>query len=97
LEFEKELLLPGYREEWSRAVDQALGAKENTPEARRSRQKVAQQHDWEILTMQAAQRMAERLGCDDAALDIARAMSGCEASVPQELCAGALGARPTAV
>ena len=62
LEFPGQLLLPASREEWSRALDEALDPAANSSTARLARQQVAQQHDWEILTMQAAQRMAERAG-----------------------------------
>jgi glycosyltransferase involved in cell wall biosynthesis len=49
-------------EEWSRALEVALGAEANTAERRAQRQAVAQRHDWGVLVREIACTMAERLG-----------------------------------
>jgi glycosyltransferase involved in cell wall biosynthesis len=81
LEFDGPVLLPHTGEEWSQAIDRALGPEANSPEARHARQAVARAHDWEILTARVARRMAERLGMDD----VARAIAGEQASPQRAL------------
>jgi glycosyltransferase involved in cell wall biosynthesis len=46
------------REEWSRAIEQALSAEQNTPDLRAERQSVAHQFDWEPLAHKVAGAIA---------------------------------------
>ena len=49
-------------EDWSKAVQNALSKGENTPEKVAQRQKVAEQHDWDVLARRVAQVILARLG-----------------------------------
>jgi hypothetical protein len=49
-------------DEWSTAIATALTSAENTPERRATRQRFAQQHDWEAPVRHIAERIANRLG-----------------------------------
>jgi glycosyltransferase involved in cell wall biosynthesis len=51
-------------EEWSAALEAALGTEANATERRAQRQAVAQRHDWRLLVREVACTMAERLGGD---------------------------------
>jgi len=64
VEFADVIALAQTTKEWSKAIHDALSAKENSPERREARQEVARQYDWEGLVLQIAGAMAEDLGPD---------------------------------
>jgi len=47
--------------EWSDAIDLALSDAENTPDRNATRQRVASEHDWEVLVEKVARTIASRL------------------------------------
>jgi len=47
-------------EDWSKAIQNALSESENTPEKVAQRQKIAQQHDWDVLAERVAQVILAR-------------------------------------
>jgi len=63
-EFRYVIGLSRTREEWLKALDQALSPQENAPSRREQRQAVARQHDWEGITGRIAHIIARRLGMD---------------------------------
>jgi glycosyltransferase involved in cell wall biosynthesis len=62
LDFRDVVSLARTTDEWSRALETALGVTANTAERRAQRQAVARQYDWEVLVRKIACTMAERLG-----------------------------------
>ena len=54
LDFERVITLADGVEEWTRALENALGPGENTAEARDTRQSIARDYDWEILAGRVA-------------------------------------------
>ncbi len=54
--------LANHCQEWSRAITQAFSSDENTPAQRALRQKVAREHDWDVLVAKIAGTIATRLG-----------------------------------
>jgi glycosyltransferase involved in cell wall biosynthesis len=62
--------LPGTPEEWSDAIRWSLGPEANSPENIRKRQKVAEEHDWNLLVRRLAslfrEALGERSGCNPA-------------------------------
>ena len=55
------LALPRSRDEWSRAVADALRPEANTAESVAARRAVARQHDWSVLVQRIAGALAQRL------------------------------------
>ncbi len=49
-------------EEWSHAIEHSLSREEDGPARRTDRQKVAREHDWDILAAKIANTMAAGLG-----------------------------------
>ena len=47
-------------EDWSNLIERALSGEENAPARRANRQRVAREHDWEVLVAQIARAIAER-------------------------------------
>ena len=47
--------------EWSDAIELALSDAENTPDRNAERQRVASEHDWEVLVVKIARTIARRL------------------------------------
>jgi glycosyltransferase involved in cell wall biosynthesis len=56
------VLLPKSAEEWSSAIELALGEQHNSEEQRLHRQKFAMQHDWSVLVQQISETISKRLG-----------------------------------
>lgn len=63
-EFEHVIGIANTPGEWSSALERALSAKENTPQAFASRRDVARQHDWDTLVHRIARIIKERLHPD---------------------------------
>jgi glycosyltransferase involved in cell wall biosynthesis len=61
-EFKDVINIAGNAQEWSMAIEQALAEKENTPERRAARQRVAAQYDWKGLVDKVAHLIVRRLG-----------------------------------
>jgi glycosyltransferase involved in cell wall biosynthesis len=61
-EFNNVVSLANTPDEWSVAIARALGPEANTAGRRATRQAVAQRHDWDLLVLQVARTMAQRLG-----------------------------------
>jgi glycosyltransferase involved in cell wall biosynthesis len=61
-QFREVILLPDTTDRWSAAIAESLAPAANTAELRELRQKLARQHDWNILVRQIAVTMAQRLG-----------------------------------
>jgi len=61
-DFKEVVTIANNLEEWSSAIESALGDKENTQERRTARQKVAREHDWDQLVGRIAHTIAMRLG-----------------------------------
>lgn len=66
-EFSDVVLLAGSVDEWSAAIEDSLNSALNTTAARSARQSVARAHDWEVIVLKIARKMAERLGEEYAA------------------------------
>jgi len=49
-------------DDWSLAIKKALGPLNNTTERRAARQEVARQHDWQLLVIRVAKKIAQGLG-----------------------------------
>jgi glycosyltransferase involved in cell wall biosynthesis len=64
-EFTDVVALPSTAEEWSEALTAALRAGENTPERRAARQRVAREHDWQVLVDRIARAMVGHPGMQD--------------------------------
>ena len=54
--------LPKTSEEWSPAIQQALGRAENTAARRAARQDFAKEHDWWMLVRKISETLAQQLG-----------------------------------
>jgi glycosyltransferase involved in cell wall biosynthesis len=61
-DFKEVVTIANNLEEWSSAIESALGKNENTQERRTARQKVAREHDWDQLVSRIAHTIAMRLG-----------------------------------
>jgi len=61
-EFAPVLGIANSPENWSKAIEHALSGRENSPARRAARQKVARQHDWEVLVDKIACTISQRLG-----------------------------------
>jgi glycosyltransferase involved in cell wall biosynthesis len=61
-EFAHVLGIANSPENWSKAIEHALSGRENSPARRAARQKVARQHDWEVLVDKIACTISQRLG-----------------------------------
>src|SRR5260370_959873 len=66
--FRDSVRLPENAEQWTVAIAQSLEPMANTMESRSARQALPKSHDWNILVLQIAQTMANRLGPAYAAL-----------------------------
>jgi glycosyltransferase involved in cell wall biosynthesis len=65
-EFEDTVYLCNSVDDWSDAISKALGPEANTKEAREARQRVAKQHDWDLLAKRIAGVLSERLDTNNA-------------------------------
>ena len=54
--------IAGSPQEWSNAIEHALSDEENSPARRSLRQRVAREHDWEVLVDKIARTISRRLG-----------------------------------
>jgi glycosyltransferase involved in cell wall biosynthesis len=63
-DFKHIIALARNREEWSRAIEGALSAGENTPEQRARRQRVARDYDWDGLVARIVGTITNGLGMD---------------------------------
>lgn len=63
-EFRDVIAIAKTREEWSRALENALSSEENAPGRCAQRQAVAHEHDWEVLVNRIARTIARRLGVE---------------------------------
>jgi glycosyltransferase involved in cell wall biosynthesis len=61
-DFKHVIALARTREEWSRAIQDALSAGENTPEQRVRRQRVARDYDWDGLVAKLVRAITSGLG-----------------------------------
>jgi glycosyltransferase involved in cell wall biosynthesis len=61
-DFKHVIALARTREEWSRAIQYALSAGENTPEQRVRRQRVARDYDWDELVAKIVRAITSGLG-----------------------------------
>ncbi len=61
-DFKHVIALAHTREEWSRAIQDALSAGENTPEQRVRRQRVARDYDWDGLVAKIVRAITSGLG-----------------------------------
>jgi len=69
-EFRDVIAIANTREEWSRAIDNALSPQENTPGRCARRQEVARQQDWDVLVDRIAGTIARRLGIEAESIEI---------------------------
>jgi glycosyltransferase involved in cell wall biosynthesis len=60
-DFRRVVSIAGDSREWSKAIELALSDAENTPDRNAARQRVASEHDWEVLVDKIARRIARRL------------------------------------
>ncbi len=60
-EFEELIALAANQDEWSAALLSALAPEANTPQKSAERQKIAKQHDWDLLVRKIAREMLEHL------------------------------------
>jgi glycosyltransferase involved in cell wall biosynthesis len=63
-DFKHVIALARNRAEWSRAIEAALSAGENTPEQRARRQRVARDYDWDGLVTKIVNTITSGLGMD---------------------------------
>lgn len=78
-EFRDVIALAKTSEEWSRALEDALSSEQNAPSRCAQRQRVAREHDWELLVERIARTIARRLGVE---------MQGMEIQATSDLAAG---------
>jgi len=63
--------IAGSPQEWSNAIEQALSEEENSPARCSLRQRVAREHDWEVLVDKIARTISQRLGMNFPAANFA--------------------------
>ena len=64
LEFDGIIELASGVDEWSAALERALGPEQNSAENRQRRLAVAREYGWDVLTRRVALKLCERLGSD---------------------------------
>jgi glycosyltransferase involved in cell wall biosynthesis len=69
-EFRDVIALAKTSEDWSRALENALSSEENAPNRCAQRQRVAREHDWELLVDRIARTIARRLGLEIQTMEI---------------------------
>ena len=69
-EFGEVIAIAKTPEEWSSAIARALSSEENAPSRCAQRQRVAREHDWDLLVDRIASTIARRLGVEMQTMEI---------------------------